>query len=174
VTPSRRRQDAEHNIQAPVQFEWLADGIRVGMQALAPEAIAHYCDGATLVSLGIESARRRINAEHIEEVRAGRHGPRQFTARSGPPVPVAERMVESEVLKDPRMLQVPIQGVRQIRVHTGKAVRLAGAQIIQNHFADDAIDRDVGADTEGQRSDGTCREYGGFPKPSHCLPDVGQ
>src|SRR5713101_7447336 len=104
------RQHAQHDIEVSVQFKWVADGIRVGMQALAPEAITHYCDCATLVSLGIEATRRRVNAEHVEEVRAGRHGPCQFTARPGLPVPVAEGMVEREVLKHLGMSQVPIQG----------------------------------------------------------------
>ena len=73
------------------------------------------------------------------------------------PAQVAEAGVESQVLKDTSIPEIAVPGVADLGAHARQSVRPAGAQIVQNHFANDAVDRDIGADAERQRSNPNSR-----------------
>ena len=60
--------------------------------------------------------------------------------------------VEGEILEDPGVPQLAVHGVVDLAAGTRQALRLTGAQIVEDHFTDDAVSRDVRSDTQGQRS----------------------
>ena len=59
---------------------------------------------------------------------------------------VAETGFEGQILKHPGVPEIAVLGVADAGDYTRQPVRLAGAQIVEDHFANDAIDGDVGAD----------------------------
>ena len=86
--------------------------------------------------------------------------------RSDVPIDVSEAGFEGHILKSRGALKIAILGVVDVGDDTRQSVRLAGADIIQNHFANDAIDGDVGADAEREGGNSDGGEGRGFAETS--------
>src|SRR5438045_1248918 len=110
----------------------------IGVETLAPKAVAHDCHRVTLVRWRVQTAKRTADAEHIEEIRAGRHLPGNFVAPGRIPIRVAEAGAEGHVLKNPGILEVAVPGSADHIANPHQSVWPAGAHIVENHFASDA------------------------------------
>ena len=62
------RQHADQGVRPPVHLQDTAKRGGVGGETLAPEAVAHHCDRAAFVVLGVEASGGRMDAEQVEEL----------------------------------------------------------------------------------------------------------
>jgi hypothetical protein len=61
---------------------------------------------------------------------------------------VIRHAIEGQVLKNSGAAEIAISGVGDFRGDARQSVRLAGTQIVEDHFANDAVDGYVRADAE--------------------------
>src|ERR1700722_12123305 len=111
------RQHAQDRIEPLVELKRTANDAGIGVQSFAPETVAHHCYLAAFVTLRIQAAQSRADAEHVEEIGAGGHLPRVFAVRSSVPIYVADDGFESKVLKGSGALKIAILGVGDLGVH---------------------------------------------------------
>ena len=97
-----------------------------------------------------------------------------FAVRSSVPIDIAEAGFKRQILKDSRVSKLAVLGVADLGVHARQSIRLAGADIVQDHFANHAVDGDVGADAEGDRRDCDGGQGRGFTEPSRGVDDVAE
>ena len=117
------RQHAEQSIRAPVHLQGAAKHGGVGGETLAPEAVAHHRDRAAFVVLRVEASSSRMDAEQVEEVGAGVHGPYDFAAAGALPDGVVKSGVEGEVLEDTVGAQVAVARVGDAGLDAREAIR---------------------------------------------------
>ena len=168
------REDAEQGVRSPVHLQGAAKRGGVGGETFAPEAVAHDRDRGAFVVLGVEASGGRMDAKEVEEVGAGVHGPDDLVAAGTLPDGVVKPGVEGQVLEDAVGAQVAVARVGDAGVDASEAIRLYGADIVEDHLAGDAVGGDVGADSQGERRDGDCGESGGFAKAANGVAEIGQ
>ena len=166
------RQHAQNGIKAAVELERAANNVGIGVQALAPETVAHHRGLAAFVTLRVQVAQSRADAEDIEEIGAGGHLPGDLVVRSDAPIHIEKAGFKRQILKDSGAPKIAISGVADFGVYAGQSVRLAGAQIVQDHFANDAVDGDVSADAERDGSNRNDSEAWGFAETSRGVANV--
>ena len=168
------RQYAGDGVQMPIQFERAADDMGIAAKPPAPETVADHGDGAAFVGLGIEPAGRCANAKDIEEIGARDHLPGDFAVRTRIPVDIVEPDVESQILKYAGMAEFAIAGIRNLGGNARQAVRLPGAEVVKDHLAHDAVDRDIDANAQSQRRNGNSDERRRSTEASQGAAKVGQ
>ena len=166
------RQNAGDGVQMPVQFERASNHMDIAAQPPAPETVADYDDGAAFIGLRIEAAGRGANAEDVKEIGARGHLPGDFAVRAGIPGNIAESEVESQILKYACLAELAIPGIRSPIGNAHQTVRLAGAEVVQNHLADDAVNCDVGAQAQSQRTNRDSGERRRSAEPSQSVPKI--
>ena len=82
--------------------------------------------------------------------------------------------VEGEVLEDAGGAQVAVARVGDAALDAREAIRLDGADIVQDHLAGDAVGSDIGADPQGEGRDGDRGENGGLAKAANGVTEISQ
>ena len=148
------RQYADNCVDAVIQFERSAEDLRIGMQAASPEAIRDYGGKVILVALRIEAADKRMNPEHVEEIRARIHSPNDLRVVRGLQVRVVDAGVEGKGLKRRVRAQLVVERVIQVRRRADQPVQVPRTHVVEHQFADHAVNREIRADTQCERCDG--------------------
>ena len=82
--------------------------------------------------------------------------------------------VEGEVLEDAGGAQVAVARVSDAGLDAREAIRLDGADIVEDHLAGDAVDSDIGADPQGEGRDGDRGESRGLAKSANGMTEIRQ
>src|SRR6202044_3147293 len=90
------------------------------------------------------------------------------------PSDVADDGFERQILKGSGMAKVPILSVADLSVHARQSIWLAGADIVQDQFANHAVDGDVGADAQRDRRNRDGGQGRGFEEPSRGVDDIAE
>ena len=167
TTAVRRRRWCRLVIEARA----LTDDVAPAAESLAPQRVADHGDARSAVHLvrgGERTAKHRLHAEHVEEVRVD-HRSRQPVRLIGGRERDARRAKAGET-GEAVMARAPVEKVRRVgavetlsRQAIGAADQdeIAGArkrQRTQQHRVDHAEDGGVRADADGDRQDGEQRE----------------
>ena len=161
-------------VQMPIEVERAAGDMGIAAKPPTPETVADHGDGAALVGLGIEPARRCANAKDIEEIGARDHLPGDFAVRTRIPVDVAEPDVKSQILKCAGLAEFAITGIGYLRGNARQAIRLPGAEVVKYHLAHDAVNGDIDTNAQGDGRNRHSHERRRFTETSQGAAKVGQ
>ena len=98
-----------------------------------------------LVTLRIEPANGRADAQDLEKISARHHLPDDFAVRAGNPVDIGKPEVESQILKHAGITQFTIPAIRNIGGKARQSLGLPRADVVKDHLTNDAVDGDVDA-----------------------------